>query len=83
MVVLPSVEHNRFTQLFVQWCLVVSSCHSGCLNPLEQWFSTFLVLQLFNTVPHAVVTLPTHRKIILLLLHNCNFASVMNHNVNI
>ena len=35
----------------------------------------------FNTVPHVVVT-PNY-KIILLLLHNCNFATVMNHYVNI
>jgi hypothetical protein len=33
-----------------------------------------------NTVPHVVGT-PRH-KIILLLLHNCNFAAVMNHIVN-
>ena len=42
---------------------------------LEQWF-TILMLQPFNTVPHA------NYKIISLLLHNCNFA-VMNCNVNI
>ena len=30
-----------------------------------------------NTAPHVVVT-PTH-KIFLFLLHNCNFATVMNH----
>lgn len=34
-----------------------------------------------NTVPHGVVT-PDH-KIISLLLYNCNFATVMNHNINI
>jgi hypothetical protein len=39
------------------------------------------MLSLFNTAPHAVVT-PTHT-ITLLLLHKCNFATVMNHNVNI
>ena len=37
-------------------------------NYLEQWFSTFLMLQPFNTVPHVVVT-PNHT-IILLLFHN-------------
>ena len=36
---------------------------------LEQWFSTFLMLRLFNTVPHVVVT--------------SNFVTVMNYNVNI
>jgi hypothetical protein len=35
----------------------------------------------FNTVPHVVVT-PNH-KVIMLLLHNCNFATIMNHHVNI
>ena len=35
----------------------------------------------FDTVLH-VVMIPSH-KIILLLLHNCNFATVRNHNVNI
>ena len=49
--------------------------------PVEQWFSTFLILRPFNTVPHLVVT-PNH-KIILLLIHNCNFATVMNYSVNI
>lgn len=50
-------------------------------GPLQQWFSTFLTLGPFTTTPHAVVT-PKH-KIILLLLRNCNFATVVNHNVNI
>jgi hypothetical protein len=35
----------------------------------------------FNTVPHIAVN-PNH-KIILLLFHNFNFATVMNHNVNL
>jgi hypothetical protein len=35
---------------------------------------------LFKTVPHVVVT--ANYKI-LLLLHNCNFATVLNHNINI
>jgi hypothetical protein len=48
---------------------------------LEQRFPTFLMLRPFDTVPHAVVT-PNH-KIISLKLHNCNFAAVMNQNVNI
>ena len=37
-----------------------------------QWFSALLMLPPFNTVPH-----------ILLLLYNCNFAAVMNHDINI
>ena len=30
----------------------------------QQWFSTFLMLEPFNTVPHVVVTLPPSHKII-------------------
>jgi hypothetical protein len=41
-----------------------------------QGFSTSLMLQPFNTVPYVVGT-PNHN-IILLLLHNCNFATAMN-----
>lgn len=40
---------------------------------VKEWF---LMLQRFNAVPHAVVT--PHQKIILLLLHNCNFATDRN-----
>jgi hypothetical protein len=43
---------------------------------LYQWFSAFLMLRPFNTVPPVVVT-PKH-KTISLLLHNCNFTTVMN-----
>jgi hypothetical protein len=46
---------------------------------LDQCFPTFLALGPFNTVPHVVVT-PSHN-IILLLLHNCNFATVVNLNL--
>ena len=49
-------------------------CYLGD-NTLDQWFSTF------NTVPYVVVT-PNH-KIILLLLYNCNFATVLNYNVDV
>lgn len=35
----------------------------------------------FNTVPPVVVAL--NHKVILLLLHNCSFATVMNRNTNI
>ena len=60
------------------------SHHPGpwaCAHPtedaLEKWSSFFLMLRPFNTVPHAVVT-PNYE--ILLLLHNSNFDTVMNHN---
>jgi hypothetical protein len=54
---------------------------------LNQWFSTFQIPRPLNTVskpiipPHVVVT-PNH-KIIFSLLHDHNFAAVMNYNVNI
>ena len=44
------------------------------------WFSAFQMLRPFNIVPQGVAT-PNH-KIILLLLYKCNFATVMNRNVN-
>ena len=47
---------------------------------LEQWFSNVLMLLPFNTVVPVVVT-PNHK--IILLFHNCKFAIVTNHNVNI
>lgn len=47
---------------------------------LEQWFSTLLMLQPFNAVPHAAVT-HNHTNISL-LFHTYNFAT-MNCNVNI
>lgn len=63
-------------------------CHShwrkgaeSVLEFLDQWLSTFLVLGCLNAVIHAVLT--PHQKIILLLLHRCNFVTVMNRNVNI
>lgn len=49
---------------------------------LYQWFSTFL-LRPFNEVPQVVVISPPNHKIILMLLHNCHFATAMNCIVNI
>jgi hypothetical protein len=40
-----------------------------------------LMSQPFNIVPHVVVT--SNYKLFLLLLDNCNFATVINYNVNI
>ena len=48
---------------------------------LEHCFLDWLMLPPFYTVPHIVVTFS--HKIILLILHNCDFATVMNHIVNI
>jgi hypothetical protein len=48
---------------------------------LRQWFSAFLMLSPFDTVPQVVAT--PIIKLFLLLFHNYNFATVLNHNVNI
>lgn len=48
---------------------------------VDQWFSTFLRLPFFKTVPHDVVIL--NHNVISLPFHNCNFATVMSRNVNI
>lgn len=48
---------------------------------LGQWVSAFQMLSAFKTVAHVVMT-PSH-KIILLLSHNCDFATIMNHNADI
>jgi hypothetical protein len=51
------------------------------LEPQGQPVSTPLMLQSFNTVPRVVV--PLTIKFFSLLLHNCNFATEMNHYINI
>ena len=48
---------------------------------IYQWFSTFLLLRVFNMVPHVVLT--PKQLLIFWLLHNCNFAAVRNPIVNI
>jgi len=66
--------------IFLTKSMRSSLCHcSLTLNPsqiVNQWFSTFLMLLPFNTVPHVRV-MPNH-KTISMLLHNHNFATVMN-----
>lgn len=56
----------------------LAQCSPG-LN-VDQWFSTFLILGPFNTVPHTVMT-PVI-ELFSLLLHNSNFVTVMIPNVN-
>jgi hypothetical protein len=51
------------------------------LRPRELQSSAFLRLPPFNTAPHVLVA-PTIM-LFLLLLHNHNFATVLNCNVNI
>lgn len=52
---------------------------------VNTWYFSAVVLSLpyaeaFNAAPH--VCCPSHKTTVL-LLHNCNFATVMNYNVNI
>lgn len=66
--------------------MLVSKFSSTLLTSLndvrvEQWLSIFLILQPPNTVPYTVVTLPNIR--LFSLLHNYNFITFMNCDVNI
>ena len=63
------------------WCLDGETGELAFPQALGQGFSAFLMLWPFSTVLYAVVTLD--HKVILLLLHNCNFTTVMNCNVNV
>ena len=59
----------------------LDSRYSWSLKALDpRWLSTFLTLWLFSALPHTEIA-PTYN-IISLLLPNCNFATVMNHNIN-
>lgn len=58
-----------------------ASVFAFLVHSLVQWVSTFLVLQLSNTV-HQVAVTPNHNTV-LLLLHSCIFATVRTHNVNV
>lgn len=51
----------------------------GFTFPPKQCFSTFLMLPPF--IQLLMVWWPTAMKLILLLIHNCDFAAVMNWNV--
>lgn len=58
-------------------------CCSGSWVPakLRHWFSSFPMLHPFDPVLHVAV-IPKHH-IISLLLHACDFTTVLNHNVSI
>jgi hypothetical protein len=66
----------------VSMCVIrdvhVSVC-GACVYPCRT--ATFLMLWPFNTVPRGVATPVT--KLYIFLLHNCDFATVMDCNVNI
>jgi hypothetical protein len=55
------------------------------VESIEQWFSTFLMLQPFNILIQFLILwwLPTIRLFLLLLCCYYNFAIMMNHCVNI
>ena len=61
--------------LFDNWIFMI-------FHSLEHWFSIFLMLWPFNTV-HVVVTQPPQKKNCFMLLHNWDFTTVLNCNVNI
>lgn len=48
---------------------------------LEQWVPTFLIPRHLSAVLHALVTPAT--KLVSLLPHHFNFATIMNRNINI
>ena len=74
-------KHYYYFVFLRNWYDSVRAKLHGLLKTLGQWFSTFLMLQLFNTIPQVVVTLTI--KLILLILHNSHFATVMNCGINI
>jgi hypothetical protein len=51
------------------------------MDHLKQCSLTLLVLRPFDIASQVVVTLAI--TLLLLQLHNCNFATIMNYNVNI
>ena len=70
---LPRLSHVSYLiNLLLLYLHSVGSVH------LDQWFSTFLMLR-----PFSIVMVTPNHEIIQLWIHNCNFASPMNHNVNI
>ena len=64
----PPPATPRYLDLSLHFCLSVLcltvSLLEGSLLGLQQWFSTFLMMRPFNTVPHVVAT-PNHQIIFL------------------
>ena len=58
-----------------------ASCRPVSRDAPDQWFSIFLMLCDSLILFHGVV-IPNH-KVILLLLHNCNFATVTKYKFDI
>ena len=66
------------SRLYVE---LVSNYHLPFIDTLGRWFSPYLMLRPFNTVPHVMVT-PNHT-VIPLFPFNCNSATVMNCDIYI
>lgn len=76
------LEHNLVhTGLFFLTVIKIREDNLQRSLPLERWLPTFLTLLPFNTAPHVVETL--NHNITVLLPHNCNSATAMNHTVSI
>lgn len=65
------------SQIFVIFIYNLFLCPHICI---AQRFSTLLMLWPFNTV--LMLWWPPTTKLLLLLLHKCNFATHMDHNIN-
>lgn len=76
---LPAFPFSCFKRVWVSHMSSSAELFPGLA--LHQWFSTFLMIQPSNTTPHAVVT--PCITIILLLLRNCEFATLTNCKGNI
>ena len=72
-IVLPMGLQSPSAPSVLSLALPLGSC------PQSKWIPFFLIQQLFNTLPYVSVT-PNH-KIIVLLLLNYNFATVMNFKI--
>lgn len=71
---MPNITYGKVQALF-------RSRRANDEDTFKQYFSIFLMLQPSDRVPHVVTT--PNVKLFLLLVHVFNFASVMNHTVNI
>lgn len=70
----------KVTGIGTFWKKRIAHRNWNCAYCLEQWLSTFSMLGSFNIVFHVVAALNCKCP---LLLHNCNFVTAVNSNVNI
>lgn len=93
LIVIVQPHHNEkfsIINLFLLLILALGDSHSfyisqldDCINQdsLEQWFPTFLMLQLSNALSYIIVI--SNYTITTLLFQNYNFAALMNYNAKI